>query len=109
MCHSLQTCRLTRLINEHQVLCDRASGMRINYIILQGAAIVAAETRPLVGVAPTHALDAIAQVMKKAVQGKRSRGAATTAGSQISRPNRLSIPASAMAVIRGSTENRMPK
>ena len=47
----------------------------------------------------------IAQEMKKAVHGSRALGAATTAGIQTSRVNRLNIDASIVEATRGRMDN----
>ena len=59
--------------------------------------------------ATTHAADAIAQEMKNAVHGIRAVGAARIAGPQTSSVNRLIIPASILAAVRGRTENSTPR
>src|ERR1700676_1666265 len=59
--------------------------------------------------ATTHAADAIAQEMKNAVHGRRALGAASIAGPQTRRVNRLIMPASAIAATRGKIENSTPR
>jgi hypothetical protein len=59
--------------------------------------------------ATTHAADAIAHEMKNAVHGSRFVGAARMAGPQTRSVNRLIIPASALAAVRGKTENNTPR
>jgi hypothetical protein len=59
--------------------------------------------------ATVHAAAPMAQEMKNAVHGIRAVGAARIAGPQTSNVNRLIIPASILAAVRGRTENSTPR
>src|SRR6266481_3747255 len=59
--------------------------------------------------ATSHAADAIAHEIKKAVHGSRALGAARIAGPQTRSVNRLIMPASAIAATRGRIENSTPR